>query len=217
VNILKNLVNLLTLYVEDAKPVAESEILKFAQEHDIFLRDDHLLFLMKFGCEPGGRLEIFKNYEGDFDFETFRKIYLENSPDMELPEGCTYFGSSFMDGAYCIDNESGKIYAFDEGQLFGLVHESINGFLINCLLIDGYEKAFSNTEVRQSLALEVITEFRSINENGKINEATHYGEERNRPIIISEFYLIDKKLIKLFLPAGTMVTLSGGILDQLSI
>lgn len=216
VNVLNRLVNLLTLYVKDSIPVAESEIRQFVQQHNIFLRDDHLHFLMKFGYEkPKGRVQIFKNYGGDFDFEQFARVYVESHPDMTVPDGFTYFGSSFVGEAYCIEHQSGKIYTYDIGERDGLVHESIDGFLLSCFLIKDYEQAFASTTVRQDLDLEFFTKFRLTNENDKINEATRFIEGGAEMRVYSEYYLINGQLINLFVPGRSMKTLSGGILDKL--
>lgn len=215
-NTLNKLVNLLTPYVKDKTPVAESKIWQFVHEKNIFLREDHLNFLMEFGCEvQNGRVQIFKNYGGDFDFEQFARVYTQNHPDMALPNGYTYFGSTFVGEAYCIEHESGKIFTYDSGERYDLVHESIAGFLLNCFLIKDYESAFANTTARQDLDLEFFTKFRSTNENGKINEATRFEDSSGQINVDSEFYSIDRQLIKLFLPRRAMVTMSGGILDQL--
>lgn len=215
-SILNNLVNLLTPFVKDAIPVAESEIRQFAQEHHIFLREDHLRLLMRFSSNHKGRVEIFRSYGGDFDFEQFARVYAENHPDMALPDGYTYFGSSFVGESYCIEHVSGKIYTYDIGERYGMVHESIAGFLLSCFLTDDNSNAFASRTVRQELDVTTFTKFRLANAHAKISEATRFSEGGTELRPESEFYLIKGQLIRLFLPGRSIVTLSGGVLEFIS-
>ena len=217
-SMLSELVNLLTPYVKDAAPVAKLEIRQFAKEQNLLLRDDHLQFLMNFASELGGRLDIFKSYGGDFDFGMLKRVYLDKRFPVELPSGCTYFGSSFVGNSFCIDYESGKIFANDEGQRYGLLHEGIDGFLLRCLVSAYNEEAFSNKVVRQDLELKDINEFQLINEKNKIDGATAFeGRYQNidTPKTLVEYYFVDRQLIYLFLPTRSMVMLSGGVLENL--
>ncbi|BBB63864.1 hypothetical protein UNDKW_5591 [Undibacterium sp. KW1] len=211
--ILNRLINFLTPYVKDNVLVAESEIRQFVKEHNIFLRDDHLHFLMNFASESNGRIKIFKNYGGDFEFKQFARVYLENHPDMALPDGYTYFGSDFIGESFCIEHMSGKIFTYDMGERYGIVHESIAGFLLNCLLMKDYEQAFDKVTV-QDLDSESFAEFRLENENTKIDEATRFVGQRDQILADTEYYLLNGKLTKLFLPGRIMTTMSGGILDE---
>lgn len=217
-SVLKKLVELLAPYVSDIIPVAESEILKFATEKNILLRKDHLHFLMKFGAEPGGRPGIFKWYGGDFDFEYLKRETSEEDLEMELPVGSAFFGSSFAGDSFCIDHKSGGIFLYDEGRRYGKVHEGIDGFLLRCLLSVYNEEAFSSKQVQRELKPEFIGEFRLMNEKGKIDGATSFELEYKNidcPGIISEYYLVGQKLMALYPPTSSLVTLAGGILERL--
>ncbi|MFB9240536.1 hypothetical protein IV454_25215 [Massilia antarctica] len=214
---INKLVDLMARHVDDADPVAEFEIQNFGREHKIPLREDHLHFLMRYGSNSGARLKIFKNYGGDFDFASFKRVYIEDYPEMEVPDGYAYFGTSFMDLSFCIHYESGKIYSYEEGELYGIVHESINGFLMSCLLgdSDSFDKFFSGVLVERDLDIDDVNDFRLKSDKEKLSELTRYaGESENS--IISEYYFSDGKLIYLYLPMRILRTLSGGILDTLS-
>ena len=191
---INKLVDLMARHVDDAAAVAEFEIQNFVQEHNIPLREDHLRFLMRYGSNSGARLKIFKNYGGDFDFVSFKRVYIENYPEMKVPDGYAYFGSSFMDLSFCIHFESGKIYSYEEEEIYGIVHESINGFLVSCLLgdSDSFEKFFSSVLVERDLDIDYVNNFRLRFEKEKLNELTRYaGESENS--IISEYYFADEK------------------------
>ncbi|CUI03123.1 hypothetical protein [Massilia antarctica] len=90
--ILNKLINLLSVYVNDTASVSEEIVRNFAVEQNIPLRDDHLRFLMRFGSQSNRRAEIFRQYGGDFDFETFKWVYLEKEIEMEPPPGTAFSG-----------------------------------------------------------------------------------------------------------------------------
>ncbi|MCE3602568.1 SMI1/KNR4 family protein [Massilia sp. P8910] len=214
---INKLVDLMAYHVDDAVPVAEVEIQNFARQHKIPLREDHLHFLMRYGSNSGARLKIFKNYGGDFDFASFKRVYIEDYPEMKVPDEYAYFGSSFMDLSFCIHYESGKIYSYEEGEIYGVVHESINGFLMSCLLgdPDSFGKFFSSVLVDRDLNIDDVNNFKLKYEKEKLNELTRYtGESENSTI--SEYYFSEGKLIYLYLPTKIMRRLGGGILNALS-
>lgn len=171
---LKKLVKFLALHVRDTVPVDESEIRKFAEERSILIRDDHLHFLMHFGSVQGGRASIFGWYEGDFDFDAFSRVYLEDYPDMVLPAGNTYFGSDFVGHSLCVDNSTGGIFLYDEGDRFGLVHESIDGFLLRCMVSVYGEVAFRSKTVDLHVEKEIFDEIRLNNLSKKIAGSTDF-------------------------------------------
>ncbi|NHZ93957.1 hypothetical protein F2P45_33930 [Massilia sp. CCM 8733] len=214
---LNGLVKLLMAYVKDARPVAQADIEKFAAERSIDFREDHVQFFTRFGCEPGGRPEIFRQYGGDFDFANVKRVYLENHPQMETPPGAVYFGSSFIGDSYCIDCKSGKIYLYDEGDRYGVVHESIDGFLLKCLVSVYVEEAFDEELSQQDMGEEFIAEFRLKNKDSKINEATWFGRDYKNienPPVFAEYYFIDHKLVALYPTTTSLLTLSGGVLSN---
>lgn len=213
-SVLNRLINLLVSKLDGISPADILQIQNFSRDHKIFLRDDHLQFLVKFGRQSGERLQIFKNYGGDFDFDMLQHIYIQGDHEFELPEGFTFFGVTFNGESFCINDESGKIYAYEEGEIYGLVHESINGFLLNCLLSDSCGKFFSSTKNSKDLNVNFINEFRLVNEKNRIHEATLF-EGRPENLIVSEYYIIGEKLIFLFLDAQTMTTFSGGVMNKL--
>ncbi|MTW14563.1 hypothetical protein GM658_28510 [Pseudoduganella eburnea] len=216
-SILNNLVKLLALGVKDAKAVSERDIRNFANEMNLHLREDHLEFLMNFGCETGSRLEIFKRYGGDFGFETFERVYRERRFEMEAPLGTTFFGTSFLGDSFCVDGKSGQIFVYDEGQRYGIVHEQIDGFLLECLLYVDRE-AFSDELIKRDLDPEFIEEFRLNNIREKLNGATRFELEYvnvDNPEVVSEYYMLGSKLIALYPSTRSLVTFSGGVLDQL--
>lgn len=146
-SLLNSLVAVLSSNVDDAVAIESDEILRFAQSHNLSLRLDHLHFLMKFGSPPGKRLSIFKNYGGDFNFEMFCSVYNDSPPEVVAPEGHIYFGSDFVGTSFCIEQSSGKIFVCDEEELFGKVHESIDGFLLNCFTVGELPLKFSSPKV----------------------------------------------------------------------
>ncbi|MFB9242590.1 SMI1/KNR4 family protein [Massilia antarctica] len=215
---LSELVSLLSAYVDDTIPVAESEIRQFAEDQNIALREDHLQFLMRFGCAPDERPNIFTWYEGDFDFDLLKSVYLDDDPDMALPPGTTFFGSNFVGDSLCIDITSGKIHAYDQGERFGPVHETIDGFLLRCLVSVYDEKAFSGKTVMRDLEPAEINAFRLNNARQKIMAATCYQlayQATGTPLILAEYYFIEQQLIALYPPSNSLVTLNGGVLDKL--
>ena len=215
---LNKLVNLLSAYVEDAAPLAESDIRQFADEHEIFLRDDHVQFLMRFGAAKDGRLEIFRWYEADFDFELLKSVYLDDHPDMELPLGTSYFGSNFVGDSFCLDLGSGKIFVYEEGIKYGKVHESIDGFLFRCLVSVYGDKAFAGKVVERDMAPESVNEFRLNSARQRMDEASCFMvqyEETDSPTVLAEYYFIDRQVIALYPTSNSRVTFSGGVLDKL--
>lgn len=215
---LSKLVNLLSPFVEGAAPVAESDIRQFAQEHDIVLREDHVQFLMRFGGAAQGRLAIFCWYEGDFDFELLKSVYLDDDPDMALPRGTSYFGSSFVGDSFCLDLGSGAIFLYDDATKCGKVHESIDGFLFRCLVSVYGDKAFAGKVVERDLAPEVVAQFRLDNAQQKMDEAScfmvQYAQSVS-PTILAEYYVIDRHVVALYPTSNSRVTFSGGVLDRL--
>lgn len=217
-NMLSELVDLLAVYVKDTIPVPESEIRQLAKDQGISFRDDHLQFLMRYGCDHGNRPHIFKWYGGDFDFFSLKGLYLDKRFEVELPIGANYFGSDFVGETFCIDHESGGIFVFDEDERYGLVHETLNGFLLRCLVSVYDEVAFRNIEVSLKSGREKIDEFRSANEDRKIDGATGFMieyKEIDAPTVIAEYYFVDQQLIAVYPTTGSMVTMSGGILENL--
>jgi len=215
--ILKALVELLHSYVEDAVSRSEHDVRNFEKEQGIFLREDHERFLIKYGAEPGRRLDIFKWYGGDYGFDVLRGVYLEKSLDMEPPLGATFFGVSFVGESFCIDQETGQIFLYDEGQRFGLVHEGIDGFLLRCMLSIYNEQAFSSKSVERDVSLQFIDEFRLKNKGNKIVGATSYEltyANIDCPEVVSEYYLADGKVFALYPPTRSLVTLGGGVLEH---
>lgn len=209
---------MLAPFVKGAEKNDALVISKFVESHNIYLRKDHLQFLIDFGYDQTVGLQMFIKYGGDFDFELFKDVYLDDCFDLRLPSACTYFGSSVVGVSYCIDNKSGKIHVFDEGEKCSLVHESINAFLLHCFLLDGKENGGFAESHSCDYDLEFVGKFRLDNKENKINGSTHFSElyeNVKNPKVIDEYYLIDDKLVRLFLPSGTIITFSGGILDQL--
>lgn len=210
---LHRIVNVLAPYVDMARPVDELEIRNFARELNIPLRQDHLRFMMRFGYEPGRRLNVFDRYGGDFGFDIFKRIYLENAWDMKPPEACVYFGSDFIGTSFCID-ESGAIHEYETGEKYGLVYTSIDSFLLDCLLTVYEDTAFAQKVVDRDVCEQSIERFRSSNAHCKLTESRRYREQNNKPKVDAEYYFRDGQLIVLY-PTG-IVTLSGGILDKLN-
>ena len=207
--LLGNIVAMLAEYIEDAKPVAEADICRFVGERNIFLREDHLLFLMKFGGKVDGRLRMFHRYGGDFDFDFFKSAYVENFSDMRVPDGNTYFGTTYASGSLCVDCSSGKIYVYDEGDRYGLVHESIDGFALSCLVPIYAEKAFSNKKAELNVDLEFFNEFRVKNKKNKIVGANFFEIEYvdiDKPEAFAEYYWIGQKLVVLYIATQSIVT-----------
>ncbi|RSZ60721.1 hypothetical protein HF313_18525 [Massilia atriviolacea] len=217
-SLLRRLLDLLTPYVDDAAPVAESAIRQFADGHGIVLRDDHVQCLTRFGGGKQGRLRIFRWYEGDFDFELLKSVYLDGHPDMALPAGTSYFGSSLTGDAFCLDLNSGKIFAYDEGIKYGKVHESIDGFLFRCLVSVYAEQAFAGKAVERGLAPESLAAFRSAHAQHRMDEASCFMvryDDNGSPAILAEYYFIDRQLIALYPDSNSRVTHSGGVLGAL--
>jgi hypothetical protein len=213
---LNKLVDLISRHVEDVAPIDRAEIQDFMQGNSIPLREDHLRFLMRHGSSSGARLKIFKNYGGDFDFVSVKRVYVENYPEMEVPKGYTYFGSSFMDLSYCVHYESGKIYSYEEGEIYGLVHESIDGFLLSCLLGDSgsFENFFSNVLVERDLDINYFNDFLLQHQAKKLYGATRFAGDLNNSTV-SEYYFFDDALMYLFFPTRIIRRLSGGVLNEL--
>ncbi|MFP5392524.1 MAG: hypothetical protein ACLGI6_13430 [Gammaproteobacteria bacterium] len=217
--LLSELVNLLSAYVDDTIPVPEAEIRQFAQQQNIPLRSDHLQLLMRFGCPLGARPSMFAQYGGDFDFDLLKSVYLDNFEDTVPPPGTTFFGSNFVGDTYCIDATSGKIFVYDGGERFGQVHEAIDGFLLTCLLSAYDKKAFANKIATPDLAPEQIESFRLGNEKHKLSDATYYQSTYDltaTPKTVAEYYFLDRQLIVLYPSTYGMVTLRGGVVDQLT-
>ena len=215
---LRRLVELLLPYANDVRFVDEAKIGKFAEAQNILLRDEHLHFLMRFGSEENGRPSIFEWWEGDFDFDLFSRVYLEKYPDMEVPAGNTFFGCDFVGHSFCVDNSSGGIFLYDEGERFGLVHEGINGFLLRCIASVYGTEAFAGKTVNIGVEKEIFEEFKSKNHREKIAGATSYDFEYvnlAQPAIVYEYYMVERNLISLCHPTRTMITLSGGILGEI--
>lgn len=216
--LLSELVEFLASQVSDIRPVAESDIRTFADEHNLVLRKDHLQFLMRFGREPGRRPEIFRSYGGDFDFETFKRVCLENCLEMEVPNGTTFFGSGFLGDSFCIDQETGQIFVYDEGYRYGLVHERIEGFLLKCLLSVWDGKVFANRLVKLDLESDFIAEFRLKNVSSRLDGASSYEvsyDNIDQPQVFSEYYLIGRQLVALYPPTNSIATFGGGVLERL--
>lgn len=216
-HVLKTLVDALSVYVKDAIAVPEADIRQFAQDANVHLRDDHVRFLMKFGCAPGGRLNIFLRYGGDFGFETVSRVCTEQHPDMEPPQDATYFGSDFVGSSFAIDHHTGHILTYDPGIRYGMVHGSIDGFLLSCLLpVHGHE-AFPNKLVRRDLGKAFIRDFMEMHAQNRMVEATRFEldyELADTPARMAEYYVIDRQLIALHPEADSMVIYSGGILNK---
>ncbi|HEY0585352.1 MAG TPA: hypothetical protein VGD52_04405 [Pseudoduganella sp.] len=215
---LRRLVELLLPYVSDLRSVDKAKIRKFAEAQNIFLRDEHLQFLTRFGSQENGRPRIFEWWEGDFDFDLFSKVYLEKYSDMKVPAGNTFFGCDFVGHSLCIDNSSGGIFLYDEGERFALVHEGIDGFLLRCMASVYGEEAFAGNTVNIGVEKEFFKGFRSKNHHEKIAGATSYDFEYvnlDRPAIVSEYYMVEGRLTSLCYPTRTMITLTGGILGEI--
>ncbi|MCE3602570.1 SMI1/KNR4 family protein [Massilia sp. P8910] len=219
-SILGQLIKLLIPFVKDAVPLDEAEIRQFAEENNVSLRDDHVDFLMKLGRAENGRLAIFHRYGGDFDFENLEDTYLENHPDLMLPSESTYFGTNFVGDSFCIDCSSGKIYLYSAGKRCGLVHGTIEGFLLECLLPVYNHQVFCSIISKKNLSKEDINEFRLVNEKNKLADATRYVleyENIDDEGIFAEHFFIDGHLISMYPTVGSLITMSGGILNELKL
>jgi hypothetical protein len=174
---------------------------------------------MKFGGKIDNRPRIFQWYGGDFDFYCFKRVCVENYPDMRTPGGNVFFGKTFAGDALCVDCESGKIYAYDEGDRYGLVHESIDGFVLRCLVSVYDDESFSSKVVTLDIELDWLNQFRVGNEKKKIVAANAFSVEYaniDSPVAIAEYYWVDNKLIALYPTTQSMVTYSGGILENIN-
>ncbi|NHZ67045.1 SMI1/KNR4 family protein [Massilia genomosp. 1] len=219
-NISNELINLLMPYIKDAAPLDEVEIRKFAAENNIILREDHKNFLMKIGRPRNGRLYIFHRYGGDFDFENLVDDFLEVYPDVDTPSGSTYFGTNFVGDSFCIDDDTGKIYLYSTGEKYGVVHETIEGFLLECLITAYRREAFSTVISKDSVGREYINEFRLINNKYRLSESTRYSLEYgniNNLEIFSEYFFVDKQLIVIHPVVDSLIVMSGGILNELRV
>lgn len=217
-NILNDLVNRLTPYVKDVVPISELEIRQFSIEHGVYFRDDHLQFLMRFGTVPGERPSIFKWYGGDFHFHALKAEYLDTQFDMELPTGTTYFGADFVGTTFCIVHDTGEIFAYDEGEKYGLVHETLDGFLLRCMVSVYIDEAFANKVTRLDLDPVLIDEFRQTHAKNRIVGSTAYAIEympEGLPPIIAEYYLTDQAMVLVYPTTNSMVELRGGILENI--
>lgn len=210
-DVLSDLVSFLSKYVTDARCIPKSDILLFAKEQGIALRDDHLHFLEKFGCNPEQHLKMFTKYRGYYDFDSLKRITLEKFPEMEVPSGTAYFGSDMIGSSFCIEYETGCVYEYEESEKFGLMHESINGFLLSRMLSVYDDLAFSKKLVRRYLDTEFIPAFRINNISFKLAGATSFAgnyDIATVPEVVEEFYFIDEKLIALFPRANSLIEYS---------
>ncbi|MFP5392523.1 MAG: SMI1/KNR4 family protein [Gammaproteobacteria bacterium] len=215
---MSDLVNVLSAYADDTSPVAESVIRQFANEQNITLREDHVRFLARFGGKSK-RPAIFARYGGDFNFDLLRSVYLDDYDDMAPPLGTTFFGSDFVGNCFCVDTASGKIFVYDDATRFGLVHESIDGFLLRCLVSTYSEKAFANKVSERDVAPEELEAFRLKNAKHKLSEGTFFKlayDVTATPQILAEYYFVDHQLIALYPTSNSLLTLKGGVLDKLT-
>ncbi|MFB9240537.1 hypothetical protein IV454_25225 [Massilia antarctica] len=217
-SILEKLVKSLSVYAKDAVSVSESDIRKFVAENNILLREDHFEFLMRFGCRPGERLAIFSQYGGDFDFETLKWVYADKEVEMEPPPSATFFGSTFASDNLCIEFSLGKVFLYNSKIKYNMVHGSIDGFLLRCLVSTYYKDAFSNVVIERDLSPDHINQFRLKNADKKITEATcfefEYDDVENQKIR-AEYYFFDGCLIADYPGSGSLLKLSGGILSNI--
>lgn len=215
-SVLRQIVEVLSRHVEDVAPVSESDIRLFVQDRNIPIHEDHVRFLMNFGGEVDDGLRIFEWYGGDFSFDSFKRVYIQNHPDMRTPEGNVFFGGTIVGDTLCVDCKSGKVYAYDEGDGYGLVHESIDGFILRCLVSVYYEKLFSSGDVALDVEPSRLNKFRAENAINRIVEADAFRityVNIDKPVAIAEYYWADNKLIAVYPTTNSMVTYSGGVLD----
>jgi hypothetical protein len=220
VDILNKIVNLLMPYVKDAVPLDKAEIRQFAQGNGLLLREDHLQFLMRFGRVNNERLDIFHRYGGDFDYDNLVDDIRDIYPNIDTPSGSTYFGTNFVGESFCIDYNTGKIYLYSANVRYGVVHESIDGFLLECLLPAYNDQAFFKLVSKKYLSKECLNEFRKTKEKNVLIEATRYvleGECIDNKKIFAEHFLTDGRLVSLYPTVGSLITMSGGILDELKL
>lgn len=205
-------------HVTDAVPIGEAEIRGFAQENNILVRYDHMGFLIKFGGKSDKRAEIFKEYGGDFDFENLKWVYEDEEIEMEPPPGTVFFGSNFAGHALCVAADTGKIYLYHSAKRYGIVHASIDGFLLGCMLSLYHKDAFADVVVRRDMTSEHIDAFRLANADKKLIQATGFDlefENIDNPKVREEYYLIGRNLVAIYPGSGSLATMSGGVLDRL--
>jgi hypothetical protein len=118
----------------------------------------------------------------------------------------------------CIDLDSGGIYLYESAVKYNMVHESIDGFLLRCLVSLYCRDAFANVSVKRDASAEYSNDFKLKNAQKKLIGATCFEfeyEAVEHVEIRAEYYFIDSQLLAVYPGSGSFVTMSGGVLDGL--
>lgn len=121
-------------YCDNVQGVDEQVLDAHLQKHGLTIRADHRSFLLKYGNSNS----LLKFGFADYTYALFEQ-YTSDSEEYfsgidELPKGTNFIGHDITDDILCINNQSGKIYGYEDQELSDCYYVNIDALLFLCLI-----------------------------------------------------------------------------------